>query len=477
MFDIIIIGAGVIGTAVARELSKYKGNFLVLEKNNDVSCGTTKANSGIVHAGFDAKPGSKKAYFNVLGHDMYKELASDLEFPYKENGAFVLAFDDDKDGILDELLDRAKKNNVKGCSIISGDEIRKLEPNVSKDVTKGLYAKTSGIVSPYEMCIALAENAYQNGVNFEFEKEIVDIKKIDDHFVIKAKDNSIYESKVIINAAGVHSDEINNMLSNIKYHITPRKGEYMLLDKEYSFYTKMTLFQLPTKMGKGILVAPTCHSNILVGPTSIDVSDKDETATTYEGLKEAWNKGLLTVPTLNKGGIITQFSGNRAHEDSNDFIVEFSKDVKGLFNLIGIESPGLASSPAIASYTAGEVAKYLNLEKNDKFNPKRKAIKRISELNSKEIEELIKINPLYGHVICRCEVVSEAEIVEAIHRFPGAKDLDGIKRRTRAGMGRCQMGFCTPKIMEILARELKIDISDVTKKGNNSKLISSKIKE
>jgi len=477
MYDIIIIGAGVIGTAIARELSKYKGNFLVLEKNNDVSCGTTKANSGIVHAGFDAEVGSRKAFFNVLGAKMYPTLAKELNFPYKQNGAFVLAFDEDKEGVLDKLMERARLNGVEGCSILSGDEIRKIEPNVSNNVTKGLYAKTSGIVSPYEMCIALAENAYNNGVNFEFEKEIINVKKENDYFIIEAKDGSIYEAKVLVNAAGLHSDEINNKLSNIKYHITPRKGEYMLLDKEYSFYTTKTLFQLPTKMGKGILVAPTCHSNILVGPTSKDVLDKDKTWTTYEGLDEAWSKGLLSVPSLNKGGIITQFGGNRAREDGGDFIVGFSSDVKGLYNLVGIESPGLASAPGIAKYSIDELSKYLSLEKNDKFNPNREAIKKISNMNSKELEELIKINPLYGHVICRCEVVSEAEIVEAITRFPGARDLDGIKRRTRAGMGRCQMGFCTPKIMEILARELKIEMKDVTKKGKNSKLIVSSIKE
>ena len=477
MYDIIIIGAGIIGTAIARELSKYKGNFLVLEKNNDVSCGTTKANSGIVHAGFDAKEGSRKAYFNVLGAKMYPSLAKELNFPYKKNGAFVLAFDEDKDGVLDNLMKRAKANGVDGCSILTGDEIRKIEPNVSTEVTKGLYAKNSGIVSPYEMCIALAENAYTNGVNFEFEKEIINIKKNNDYFIIESKDGSVYETKVLINAAGLHSDEINNMLSNNKYHITPRKGEYMLLDKEFSFYTKTTIFQLPTKMGKGILVAPTCHSNILVGPTSRDVSDKDETWTTYEGLDEAWKKGLLSVPSLNKGGIITQFSGNRAHLDLDDFVVEFSKDVKGLFNLIGIESPGLASSPAIAKYTVDEISKYLSLKPNESFNPYRKAITKIANLSNEELNELIKENPLYGHVICRCEVVSEAEIVEAIHRFPGARDLDGIKRRTRAGMGRCQMGFCTPRIMEILKRELKIEFKDITKKGNNSKLIVSSIKE
>ena len=327
------------------------------------------------------------------------------------------------------------------------------------------------------MCIALAENATTNGVRFEFEKEVKDITKVDNHFVVKCTDGSTYEAKVIINAAGLHSDEINNMLSNVKYSITARKGEYVLLDKEYSFYTKTTLFQLPTKMGKGILVAPTTHSNILVGPTAYDVLDKDQTWTTYEGLEEVWTKGTLSVPSLTKGGIITQFSGNRAHEAGGDFIVGFSSDVEGLYNLVGIESPGLASAPAIAEYAVKEVKDYMHLEFNPSFNPKREAIKRIAELSGDELNKLIKENPLYGHVICRCEVVSEAEIVEAIRRSPGAKDLDGVKRRTRAGMGRCQMGFCTPRIMEILSRELNVDFKDITKKGHNSKMIVSEIKE
>ena len=476
MYDVIIIGAGIIGTAISRELSKYKGNFLVLEKYDDVSCGTTKANSGIVHAGFDAKVGSRKAYFNVRGAKMFEALSKELDFPYKKNGAFVLAFDDNT-LVLDELMEKAKLNGVDNCEILSGDEIRKIEPNVSKSVTKGLYAKDSGIVSPYEMCIAMAENACTNGVKYEFNKEVKSIKKENDYFIITCKDNTTYETKVLVNSAGVHSDEINNMLSNNKYQITPRKGEYVLLDKEYSFYTKTTLFQLPTKMGKGVLVAPTTHSNILVGPTAYDTNLKDQTWTTYEGLEEVWNKGSLSVPSLNKGGIITQFSGNRAHEDGDDFIVEFSKDVKGLYNLIGIESPGLASSPAIAAYAVDEIKNYLKLEKNDKFIKNRKAITRIANLSSEELNKLIKENPKYGHVICRCEVVSEAEIIEAIHRVPGAHDLDGIKRRTRAGMGRCQMGFCTPRIIEIIAKELNVSVDSITKKGNDSKLIVSKIKE
>ena len=477
MYDCIIIGAGIIGTAISRELSKYKGNFLVLERFNDVSCGTTKANSGIVHAGFDAKIGSRKAFFNVKGARMYEKLAKELEFPYKKNGAFVLAFDDDKDKVLESLLENAKANGVDNCEILSGDEIRKIEPNVSGNVTKGLYAKDSGIVSPYEMCIAMAENACSNGVKYEFLKEVINVKKVDNYFEIECSDKTKYQTKVLINSSGVHSDEINNMLSDVKYHITPRKGEYVLLDKEYSFYTKTTLFQLPTKMGKGILVAPTTHSNIIVGPNAYDTNSKDETFTTFEGLKEVWKKGTMSVPTLNKGGIITQFSGNRAHEESGDFIVGFSSDVKGLYNLIGIESPGLASSPAISEYAVNEIKDYLKLDKNNDFNPYRKAIKKIANASSSELKELIKENPLYGHVICRCEQVSEAEIVEAIHRVPGAKDLDGIKRRTRAGMGRCQMGFCTPKIIEIIARELNEDIATVTKRGGNSNIIVSKIKE
>ena len=477
MEDIIIIGSGIIGSSIARELSKYKANILVLEKNNDVSCGTTKANSGIVHAGFDAKPNSLKAFFNVRGAKLYSNLSKELDFPFKQNGAFVLSFSKEGRSTLDELLKRAEDNKVEGCEILSGDEIRKMEPNVSKEVVEGLYAKTSGIVSPYEMCIAMAENASANGVRFEFNKEVLSIKKENDKFIIKTKDNSIYESKILINAAGCHSDEINNMLSKNKYHIKARKGEYVLLDKEYSYICEKTLFQLPTKMGKGILVSPTCHGNIIVGPTALDVDNKDLTWTTPEGLKEVWSKACLSVPSLPKGGIITQFSGLRAHEDGNDFIVSFSKDVEGLYNLIGIESPGLASAPAIAEYVSKEVSEYLKLNKNENFNPIRKSIKHIAHMNEKELANAIKENSEYGHVICRCEVVSEAEIKEAIRRTPGAVDLDGVKRRVRAGMGRCQMGFCTPKIMEILANELGISLEEVTKRGNKSFVVEGRIKD
>lgn len=476
MYDAIIIGSGIIGSSVARFLSMYEGKFLVLEKEDDVSCGTTKANSGIVHAGFDAKPGSKKAYFNVKGAKMYPKLAKELDFPFEQNGAFVLSFTEEGLEGLNELLEKAKLNGVEGCSILTGDEIRKIEPNVSKEVKYGLYAKTSGIVSPYEMCIAMAENAASNGVEFKFNQEVTKLSKNGDNILVKTKTDT-FEAKVVINAAGLYSDEINNTISNQKYHITPRKGEYVLLDREFESITTKTLFQLPTKMGKGILVTKTCHGNILVGPTALDQQDKGDVSTSYLGLKEAWDKGNLSVNNLPRGGIITQFSGLRAHEDKNDFTVEWASDVKGLFNLIGIESPGLASSPAIAKETADEVSKYLALKENKNFNPERKAIKRVSHMTDEELKEALAHDKNYGHIICRCEVVSEAEIRESIRRVPGARDLDGVKRRTRAGMGRCQMGFCTPKIMAILAEELGIDIKDVSKSGHDSKIILRGIKE
>ena len=477
MVDVLIIGSGIIGSSLARELSKTNASVLVLEKGDDVSVGTTKANSGIVHAGFDAKPGTRKAFFNVRGAKMYPALSKELDFPFKKNGAFVLSFSPDGHDTLLELMDRAKKNGVEGCEIISGDEIRKLEPNVSKEVVEGLYAKESGIVSPYEMCIAMAENAATNGVKFEFLKKVVNIEKLADHFKVTCEDKSSYEAKVVVNAAGCHADELNNMVSSHKYEIVARKGEYVLLDKEFSWVAQRTLFQLPTKMGKGILVSPTCHGNIIVGPTALDVDDKDMTWTTPDGLKEAWSKALLTVPTLPRGGIITQFSGLRAHTKEDDFIVGFSEDVKGFYNLLGIESPGLASSPAIAEYAANEIKEYLNLGVNPKFNPIRVGIKHISHMTNEELEKAIKENKEYGHVICRCEVVSEAEIREAIRRVPGAKDLDGVKRRVRAGMGRCQMGFCTPKIMEILAEELHESIDEVSKRGQGSEITIGRIKE
>lgn len=474
MVDVLIIGGGVIGASIARELSRYNADVLVLEKENDVSCGTSKANSGIVHGGFDAKPGSKKAKYNVLGNKMFDDLAKELDFPFKRNGAFVVAFDEESKSVLEELYKKGIANGVDGMAIISGDEARNEEPYLSNEVKYALKIPTSGIVSPYEMTIAYAENAFVNGVKFEFEKEVVSIKK-DKNLKVVCQDGSEYEAKVVINAAGVYADVINNMICNEKFNIVARKGEYCLLDKAYGYFTHTTLFQTPTKMGQGILVAPTTHGNILVGPTAKDIEGKENVATTFDGLNEAWNKALLTIPTLNKRGIITQFSGLRAHDDQDDFIIGWG-DVEGFYNVSGIESPGLSSAPAIAVEVADDVANKLELTKKDNFVANRAGIPHFSKLSDEEQAKLIKENPLFGHIVCRCEVVTEGEIVSAITRPLGAKDLDGVKRRTRAGMGRCQMGFCTPKVMEIIARELGKDMGDITKKGNGSSVVVGRAK-
>lgn len=476
MKDIIVIGGGVIGCSIARELSRYKAEILVLERGNDVSVGTTKANSGIVHGGHDAKPGTKKAYYNVRGNAMFDALSKELDFPFRRNGSMVLCFDEaQKDG-LTELYERGLKNGVEGLYIVEGNEqLKKLEPHVSDNAVAALVIPTGGIVSPYEMCVAYAENAAENGAQFRFHSEVVAIEKIDGGFVVKCSDGSQHEAKVVVNCAGVYADAINNMVCEEKLHITARKGDYVLMDKTCGYLADHTLFQLPTKMGKGILVTPTTHGNILVGPTATDVPDKDDVNTTADELNTAFNKALLTVPTLSRRNIITQFSGLRAHLDGDDFVIGESS-VEGFYNVAGIESPGLSCAPAIAVDIAHQVAQKLALSEKLHFEARRKGIPQFSKLTNVEREKLIEQNPLYGKIVCRCEMVTEGEIVDSIRRPVGAKDLDGVKRRTRAGMGRCQAGFCTPRIMEIIARELGCDMQEVTKRGGDSNVVVGRTK-
>jgi glycerol-3-phosphate dehydrogenase len=474
MLDVIIIGSGIIGTSIAREIARYQANVLVIDKETDVACGTTKANSGIVHAGFDAESGSLKAKFNVIGNKMFDDLARELDFPFKRNGAMVLAFDAEQEKVLENLYQKGQVNGVEGLEIISGDEARRREPQISPAVTKALYAPTSGIVSPYEMAIAYAENAAANGVGFQFNAEVKKIEKLADGFRIITANNAYYETKAVINCAGVYADDLNNQVSEHKLQIIARKGEYFLFDKSNTDYTATTLFQTPSKMGKGVLVTPATHGNIIIGPTAKDVDDKDELATTVEGLQETWEKATKTMPSLNRKAIITAFSGLRAHSVTNDFIISFA-DVPGFYNVAGIESPGLSCAPAIAVHVSKEVAEYLRLEAKPDFIGTRKAIPHFAVLPDEKKAELIRENPLFGKIVCRCEVVTEAEIREAIAR--GATDLDGIKRRTRAGMGRCQAGFCTPRIMEILAQELKIDLTEITKNGRKSRVLIGRVKE
>ena len=471
MYDVVIVGAGVIGSSIARELSRYKLSVAVVDKENDVAMGTSKANSGIVHAGFDAKTGTNKAIYNVLGARMFPKLAEELDFPYRKNGALVLCFDEENRYQLDELLEQGKRNGVSGLSILDGDAVRKMEPNVSDKVVAALYAETSAIASPYEMTVALAENAATNGVEFVLGSQVTSILNSKNGFEVRLADNRSLWTKIVINCAGVYADEVYNAMKVSRpINIVARKGEYVLLDKKCGGLTDKTLFQQPTKMGKGVLVAPTTHGNVIVGPTAEDIPVKDDVDTTVAGLNAAFNTALLSVPTLSRRDIITQFAGLRAHSTDGDFVIGES-EIQNFFNVAGIESPGLSAAPAIAVDVAEEVATRLNAKKNPNFVAKRKGIPCFARMSDSERKALIDKNPLYGKIVCRCENVTEGEIVDSIRRPLGATDLDGVKRRTRAGMGRCQMGFCTPRIMEILSRELGKDMTEITKNGKGSHVV------
>ncbi len=471
MYDVIIIGAGVSGSAVARELSRYKVNACVLEKNEDVCCGTSKANSGIVHAGYDAQTGSLMAKLNVEGNKMMPELSKELDFPFKQCGSFVVCLEEERIKDLEELYERGVKNGVEHMEIIKDKaRIHEMEPNLTDDVAAVLYAPTAGIVCPFNLNIALAENAYTNGVEFKFDTEVLDIRRLENGWEI-ATNNGVYETKYIVNAAGVYADKFHNMVSEEKIHITPRRGDYCLLDKSAGDHVSRTIFALPGKYGKGVLVTPTVHGNMLVGPTAIDIENKEGTATTKEGIDELIEKAGMNVKDLPMRQVITSFAGLRAHEDHHEFIIKELEDAPGFIDCAGIESPGLTSCPAIGKMVAKMIKEKMDLQNNPDFVGTRKGILDPATLSKEEYKELIKKNPAYGNIICRCEMVTEGEIVDSIRRPLGAKSLDGVKRRTRAGMGRCQSGFCSPRTMEILQRELNIPMTEITKSGGNSKLV------
>lgn len=481
MKDVIVIGAGVIGCSVARELSRFDLDVLVLEKEDDVSCGTSKANSGLVHAGFDAHPGSKKAHYNVRGAQMMESVCRDLDVPYKKNGALVVAFSKEEETKLHDLLQQGIENGVEKLRIIDREELHKIEPNLQPEASAALYAEDAALVCPYTLTLAMAENAAVNGVEFRFEKAVKTIKSVEQkgnrYYEVTALDGEVFESKAIVNCAGVYSDEIHNMVSMMKYHITARRGEYCLLDSSAGNLVKATIFQVPGPMGKGILVTPTVHGNILLGPTAMDIEAKDDTATTTEGINMVKAGVLRSVKDLPLKDVITGFSGLRAHEAGGDFIIEECADATGFFDAVGIESPGLSSAPAIGEDLAHMVAKYLKAGQKPGFIGVRRGITCFRELSDENKNKLIKADKAYANVICRCELITEGEILEAIHRPLGATSIDGVKRRTRAGMGRCQSGFCMPRVAEILARELKMPLEAVTKKGSGSEILLGHNKE
>lgn len=470
MYDVVIIGAGVSGSAAARELSRYHLKICVVEKEEDVCCGTSKANSGIVHAGFDAARGSLMAKLNVEGNQMMDELSQELDFDFKRNGSLVVCLQEEDRPNLQELYERGVANGVKDLRIIDREELVKLEPNVADEAVAALYAPTGGIVCPFGMNIALAENAAANGVEFQFDTEVTGIEKRGNNWFVMTSQGEL-ETRYIVNAAGVYADVFHNMVSKKKIHITPRRGDYCLLDRTTEGFVTHTIFQLPGRQGKGILVSPTVHGNTLVGPTAIDIDDKEGTNTTQEGIDELLQKGGTTVKGLPIHQVITSFAGLRAHEEGHEFIIGEVEDAKGFIDCAGIESPGLSSAPAIGKRVADIVKNLTKAELNPKFTGTRKGILNPQTLRKEERAALIKEKPEYGNIICRCEMISEGEMIDAINRPLGAKSLDGVKRRTRAGMGRCQAGFCSPRTIEILARERGIQASEITKSGGDSQII------
>lgn len=476
MYDVAIIGAGIAGTFIARELSKYKLNTVVIEKENDISSGSTKANTGIVHAGYDAKPGTKMARFNVKGNTMFGNICKELDVPFEKIGSLVVGFDGEDMETIEGLYKRGKKNGVSELEIIDRERIKELEPNIGEEVVGALYAPTAGIVGPWELAIALAENAMDNGVELFLNTKVEDIEEKDGIYKIKTNKKEI-EAKYIINCAGVYADEISKMVGEDTFKITPRSGQYYLLDKTAGGIMNTVIFQSPRKFGKGVVVSPTAHGNIIVGPDNEVAKNKDDTETTGHRLRiirETAEKSIKGIP-FNKN--ITNFAGVRAEPDLGDFIIEEAKEAKGFINVGGIKSPGLTSAPAIAEYVVDILRNIVDdLEEKNDFNPRRKEVIHFEELSDEEKAELIKKEPSYGRIICRCEAITEGEIIDCIKRNAGATTVDGVKRRARPGSGRCQGGFCMPRVMEILSRELNEDITEIVKDGTDSYILTESTK-
>ena len=470
MYDVIIIGAGVTGCAVARYLSRYQGSALVLERAEDVCCGTSKANSAIIHAGFDAAHGSLMAKMNVQGNRMVPGLAKELDFPFRRNGSLVVCMSEEDMHRLQALYENGVKNGVEGLEIVDAQRLHELEPNVSKNAVAALWAPTGGIVCPFNMTIALAENANANGVDFRFNTKVTGFTRGEEGWTVHTEQGD-FRTRYVVNAAGVYADVLHNMVSPRKLHITPRRGDYCLLDRQVGGFVSHTVFQLPGKLGKGVLVSPTVHGNIIVGPTAIDIEDRDGTNTTAAGLEELISKAGISVDNLPIRQTITSFAGLRAHEDHHEFVIGEAEDAPGFVDCAGIESPGLTSAPAIGLTVAELLREKLGLREKEDFIATRKGLLDPKSLTWDAYQALIRENPAYGQIICRCEQVTEGEIIDAIRRPLGARSLDGVKRRTRAGMGRCQAGFCSPRVMEILARELGVSQAEITKCGGASRLI------
>lgn len=477
-YDVVIVGAGVIGGMLARELSRFDLSVCLLEKENDVAMGATKANSGIVHGGYDPVPGTLKAQLNSTGVELLFQAAKELNVPIKRNGSMVCAFGTEAEhALLEELYEQGQKNNIPDLKIISGDEARELEPNLSGAVSRVLHVPNAGIVCPYGLTIAAVGNAMDNGVELRRNFAVVDIQK-DDLFTVTAASGERVLGKYLVNCAGGFSDQIARMAGDPRFTIIPRAGEYMLLDKAEGSRVSHTLFQCPTAEGKGILVTPTVHGNLLVGPTATKVATPESRDTTPEGLTIVKTLSAKSVPSVDYRQVITSFTGVRSSVAGGEFVLEASKNVPGLIHAGAIDSPGLTCCVSIAKYLVEILQKEgLVLTEKESWNPNRANPFAFSEMSDEEKDGMIRREPAYGKIVCRCEQVSEGEILDAIRTNPPALDLDGVKRRTRSGMGRCQGGFCGPYVMELIARELGIPMEQVTKSGGESRIVIGRIGE
>lgn len=479
-YDIIIIGAGIVGCLIARFLSKYKKKILLIEKQIDIGMNTSSANSAIIHSGYDPKPDTKKALLNVKGNKIWHEIAPELGIPFKKTGSFVVAIGTDEFKKLFELFDRGIANGVPGLKILNRDELFKKEPLINPDATGALFAPTAAVIDPFTATLAAAENAKTNGVEFLFETSFLDFiyenKKIIG--IITNKGN--FYSNWVINSAGLYSDEIAHKANTLlDVSIIPRKGEYIIFDSS-KFFINNVLFPIPSENSKGCLISTTTHGNVMIGPNARLAKNKEDTETTKEGMEEIIKNAKKLIPSIDEKNSIATFAGVRSTPSTSekDFIIEIPKNVYGLINLCGIESPGFASAPAIALYVI-ELLKDVGekLEEKREFNPIRKPFVHFHLLSYKEREELIKKNPAYGRIVCRCEEVTEGEIIDAIHSPIPATTYDGIKRRTWLGTGRCQGAFDYPRVIKILARELNLPEEKITKKGIGSEIIFRKTKD
>lgn len=474
MVDVAIIGCGVTGAAVAYQLAKKQVSVLILEAENDVSMGTTKANSAILHAGYDPEPGTSMARLNVRGSALAKEICAALDVPYKQTGSFVVAFGPEQEKTLQRLYENGAANGVPGLEILSGDEARALEPNLSPEITAALHAPSAAIVSPWEFALAMAENAVQNGADLHLETRATGLAPTEGGWKI-ATTKGDFEARFVVNAAGVDAGKVHAMAAPENFVTRPCRGEYYLLDKSAGSTVGRVIFQCPTAAGKGVLVAPTVHGNLIVGPNAQDVADSADTATTAMGLAQVAQSARKSVPGVDLSACIRNFAGIRANTDRPDFVIQWA--APGFLDLAGMKSPGLSAAAAVGEEAAALLQR-AGLVLKEKENPvtTRKRI-RFKELPGEEKAALIAREPSYGRVICRCERVTEGEIIAACHTAIPPRSIDGVKRRVGAGMGRCQGGFCGPRVMEILSRELGKSPLEIPQEGAASILLTGRTKQ